>query len=139
MWELTTSNTMQSYRCPVFGRVTAVAIDKTNQYLAVGSSLGEAVIINMKSGGVLYKLESCKNEITFLKFNELDNEFWLFGGCWGGNFQFWSKPREDNKFTVTLRPKLEHKSDLLSIDTSNSLIATGDDKGIVGIWNIFSG
>ena len=40
---------------------------------------------------------------------------------------------------MSLRLKLEHKSDLLSIDTSNSLIATGDDKGIVGIWNIFSG
>ena len=40
---------------------------------------------------------------------------------------------------MTIRPKLEHKSDLLSIDSSNSLIATGDDKGIVGIWNIFSG
>ena len=57
----------------------------------------------MKSGGVLYKLESCKNEITFLRFNELENEFWLFGGCWGGTFQSWSKPREDNKFIVTLR------------------------------------
>ena len=51
----------------------------------------------------------------------------------------WSKPRQDNNFTVTIRIKEDHKSDLLSMATSETLIATGDDQGTVGIWNIFSG
>ena len=68
---------MQSYRCPIDGRVTAIDIDKTSKYLAVGSSKGDVVVINMQSGGVIYQLTShpdkkhpnAKKEITILKFN----------------------------------------------------------------------
>jgi hypothetical protein len=42
----------------------------------------------MQSGGVIYQLSSypdkkhpnAKKEITILKFNLIENEYWLFGG-----------------------------------------------------------
>ena len=43
----------------MLGRITAAAVDATNKYLAVGTSQGEAKVINLKSGGNLYDLVSC--------------------------------------------------------------------------------
>ena len=49
-------------------RVTAVAIDPSCQYLAIGNCEGEAQILNLKSGGILYQLPHSDAEITCLQF-----------------------------------------------------------------------
>lgn len=56
VWDIKKSYTVLNYRIPIIARVTAVAVDQSNKFLAVGSSAGEAKILNLKSGGVLYNL-----------------------------------------------------------------------------------
>jgi hypothetical protein len=48
--------------------VTAVAVDNSFHFLAVGNCIGEVLILNLKSGGVLYKLPHTDSEVTCLKF-----------------------------------------------------------------------
>jgi WD40 repeat protein len=48
VWDINTSITVLNYRIPLLARVTAVAVDESNKYLAVGSSAGEAKILNLK-------------------------------------------------------------------------------------------
>jgi hypothetical protein len=48
--------TILSYKISLFARITAAAVDDSNKYLAVGSSAGEAKILNLRSGGVIYNL-----------------------------------------------------------------------------------
>ena len=43
--------------------MSAVDIDSSNRYIAVGTTHGECVIINIKSGGIIYKLESKQKSI----------------------------------------------------------------------------
>lgn len=130
-----------SYRVPILGRITAAAVDPTNRFLAVGTSTGEAKVINLKSGGVLYELATVEKpqEITSLGFISGQTEYWLFGGSWGGRLMMWTNPSEDNNFTITARCKINHKSDIISLDCLNGFIATGDDQGVVSIWNAQSG
>lgn len=47
-------------------RVTAAATDSSCKFVAVGSSIGEAKVLNLKSGGVLYDLPRQDKEITCL-------------------------------------------------------------------------
>ena len=51
-------------------RITAAAIDSTCTYIACGNHEGEAFILNLKSGGVLYQLPHTDQEVTCLKFLE---------------------------------------------------------------------
>mmetsp|Transcript_11469 Transcript_11469/g.17266 ORF Transcript_11469/g.17266 Transcript_11469/m.17266 type:complete len:134 (+) Transcript_11469:1611-2012(+) len=132
--------TVISYRLPLQNRVTAVAVDNTNKYLAVGTNSGESKILNLKSGGVLYNLPHCNSEVTDMKFVYGMSEFWLFGACWGGKLMMWTQPTEDNNFTIQAKCKVGHRSDVLAIDCQpNNFIVTGGVDGIISIWNIFSG
>ena len=138
-WNTEKSLTTLSYRLPVQSRVTAAAVDETNKFLAVGTSSGESKVINLKSGGVLYNLAHCGSEVTYLKFIDGMTEFWLFGACWGGKLMMWTKPAEDNNFTISARCRVGHKSDVLSLDCSQNFIVSGGVDGIVSVWNVFSG
>lgn len=123
----------------MLGRITAAAVDDTNKYLAVGTSQGEAKVINLKSGGNLYDLVSCQQEISCLQFINGRTEFWLFGACWGGRLMMWTQPSEDNHFTVAAKCKIGHESDIIALDCTPFFVATGDDNGVVAVWNAFSG
>ena len=89
-WNVEQSMTTLSYRLPVQSRVTAAAIDDTSKFLAVGTTTGEAKVVNLKSGGVLYTLTSCNTEIASMRFISGQTEFWLFGACWGGKLMMWT-------------------------------------------------
>lgn len=138
-WNIEHSLTTLTYRLPVQSRVTAAAVDGTNKYLAVGTSNGQAKVINLKSGGVLYNLANSGAEVTALKFIDGPTEFWLFGSCWGGKLMMWTRPTKDNNFTISARCMVGHKTDVISLDCSQNFIVTGGVDGILSIWNIFSG
>ena len=128
-----------SYRLPLLSRITAAAVDNTNKFLAVGTNAGESKIVNLQSGGVLYNLPHCNQEVTYLKFSDGMSEYWLFGACWGGKLMMWTQPNEDNNFTISARCRIGHKSDVLNLDCSQNFIVSGGVDGIVSVWNVFSG
>lgn len=96
----------------------------------MGTSFGEAKVINLASGGILYDLKTqSKAEISNLKFNISDSEFWLFGACWGGKVLMWTKPSPDNNFVVNVKPTerhLSHQVDVISLDSNKDYVASGD-------------
>jgi hypothetical protein len=55
-WDVVDCSTVYSFKIPLEDRVTATAIDDTCCFLAVGSTKGEAKVLNVASGGVLYDL-----------------------------------------------------------------------------------
>ena len=55
-WDVEDCTTVYSFKIPLEDRVTATAIDETCSILAVGSTKGEAKVLNVASGGVLYNL-----------------------------------------------------------------------------------
>lgn len=68
-WSVKTGTTTFSYKIPMKKRVTSAAADESGKkYLAVGNCIGEVLILNMKSGGILYRLPHCDSEVTCLKF-----------------------------------------------------------------------
>jgi hypothetical protein len=74
--------------------VTAAAIDHTFKFVVVGSASGEARVINLQSGGMLYDLPKQDKEITCLKFLNDKCEYWIVGGCWGGRMVLFTKPTQ---------------------------------------------
>lgn len=82
------------------GRLTAAAIDHTYTTLVVGSMFGEAKVLNLMSGGVLYDLPRLDKELTCLKFLNDKSEYWIVGGCWSGKIILWTQPKQENGFTV---------------------------------------
>jgi hypothetical protein len=58
----------------------------------VGSCTGEAKVLNLKSGGIIYDLPSVDNEITCMQFLNGTTEFWIAAGCWGGKMILWTEP-----------------------------------------------
>ena len=55
-WNITTNQTAYTYRIPMKRRVTAVAVNSECTHIGVGNAEGKALILNAKSGGVLYDL-----------------------------------------------------------------------------------
>lgn len=55
-WNIAGNHTAFTYRIPMKKRVTAVAINDTCAHIAVGNAEGKALVLNAKSGGVLYDL-----------------------------------------------------------------------------------
>lgn len=49
-------------------RVTAVDINKLCTYVAVGNQIGEAFVVNSKSGGIIYRLPGADDEVSAIKF-----------------------------------------------------------------------
>jgi WD40 repeat protein len=88
-----------SYKINMTGVVTACTVDSEGKYMAVGSETGEAKILNLRSGGVLYDLPNSGKEITCLMFLEnAQTKLWLCGGGWDGKAYFWTEPGNINKF-----------------------------------------
>ena len=67
-WDLKNNSTMFIFKIPFKRQVTAVDIDKKCFHIAAGSSDGEALVINSKAGGILYRLTGATEEITKIKF-----------------------------------------------------------------------
>ena len=105
----------------------------------MGSTSGQAKILNLRSGGELYELPPADKEITCLKFLEGTTEFWLAGGCWKGKLVLWSQPNDTNNFLVTAAHRVGHRQDILTIDASARSIVTSGADGNVFVWNIFAG
>jgi len=120
-------------------RVTAAAIDLTSKYLAVGSSSGEATVVNIRSGGVVFELPAAEAEITCMTFIKGTSELWLAGGVFGGKMILWTEPSETNNQTVTMSLRVGHFADILSIDCNKMFICSGGADGNMTIWNIFAG
>ena len=93
-WNITTNQTAYTYRIPMKRRVTAVAVNNECTHIAVGNAEGKALVLNAKSGGVLYDLPHQDQEISCLKFLSGLSEFWLVAGCWHGKLVFWTEPNE---------------------------------------------
>ena len=49
-------------------RVTAVDLNKQCSLLAVGNTIGEAFVVNSKSGGIIYRLPGATDEVSSIKF-----------------------------------------------------------------------
>jgi WD40 repeat protein len=108
--------------------------------MAVGSESGEAQILNLRSGGVLYDLPNSGKEITCLRFLEnAQTKLWLCGGGWDGKAYFWTEPGPQNKFQVSVSARTSHHGDILCIDCSSSTVVTGGTDGYVSVYNILSG
>jgi len=138
-WDLKTQNTIFSYKIPINDRVTAAAIDKDSKYLVVGSSSGEAKVLNLRSGGVIYDLPSHSTELTCMQFIYGGSSLWLAAGSWQGKLLLWTEPTESNNFTVTVTCRVGHFSDIIDIVCSSRFICTGSADGNLSIWNIYSG
>ena len=93
-WNITTNQTAYTYRIPMKRRVTAVAVNNKCTHIAVGNAEGKALVLNAKSGGVLYDLPHQDQEISSLRFLSGLSEFWLVAGCWHGKLVFWTEPNE---------------------------------------------
>ena len=96
--------------------MTAAATDMQCKFLAVGSSSGEAKVLNLKSGGVLYDLPKQEKEITCIQFVNDKSEYWIIAGGWGGKIILYTKPTQDNYFRITARTRIGHRGDILIID-----------------------
>mmetsp|Transcript_33488 Transcript_33488/g.32549 ORF Transcript_33488/g.32549 Transcript_33488/m.32549 type:complete len:325 (+) Transcript_33488:1540-2514(+) len=138
-WNIKTSTTAYSYKIPMKKRVTAITVDQTFNFLAVGNLVGEVLVLNLKSGGILYSLPHTESEVTCLQFLSGMSEFWLVAGCWSGKVMMWTNPNEENNFTITAKCRIGHKDDVLAIDSSNSFIVSAGVDGLVSVWNLFSG
>ena len=55
-WNIKSNQTAYTYRIPMKKRVTAVAVNAACTHIAVGNAEGKALVLNAKSGGVLYEL-----------------------------------------------------------------------------------
>ena len=55
-WNIAGNQTAYTYRIPMKKRVTAVAVNAACTRIAVGNCEGKALVLNAKSGGVLYEL-----------------------------------------------------------------------------------
>ena len=55
-WNIAGNQTAYTYRIPMKRRVTAVAVNAAGSHIAVGNAEGRALVLNAKSGGVLYEL-----------------------------------------------------------------------------------
>jgi len=59
--------------------------------MAIASSCGEAKILNLRSGGVIYDLPQSGKEIACLRFMEnKQTDLWIMGGGWDGKVFFWT-------------------------------------------------
>ena len=96
-------------------RVTAVAVNNAGTYIGVGNAEGKALVLNAKSGGVLYDLPHQDQEISCLKFLSGLSEFWLVAGCWNGKLVFWTEPNEQNNFQITAKCRIGHRGDILAV------------------------
>ena len=68
-WSVKSGLTTFSYKISMKKRITAAAVEQSVKLtLAVGNCIGEVQILNMKGGGLLYKLPHCDSEVTCLKF-----------------------------------------------------------------------
>jgi len=105
----------------------------------VGSTKGEATVLNIRSGGVVFDLPHSGKEITCLTFINGTGELWLVGGSFGGKLILWTEPNETNNHTVSVMHRIGHYSDIISIHCNKTYICTGGADGNVTIWNVFPG
>ena len=119
--------------------MTAAATDKLHKFLAVGSCTGEAKVLNLKSGGILYDLPKTDKEITCIHFLFEKSEYWIVAGCWNGKIVLYSKPTQDNYFRVTAKSRIGHRGDILTLDCSKLFFVSGGTDGYLSVWNMFSG
>lgn len=105
----------------------------------VGSSTGEAKVLNLRSGGLIYDLPTNNVELTCMEFIYGGSSLWLAAGSWHGKLLLWTEPSESNNFTVNVTCRVGHHADIIDLTCSSKFIVTGSADGNVSIWNIYSG
>ena len=120
-------------------RVTAVDINRACTQIAVGNCVGEAMVINSKSGGIIYNLPGVETELTMVRYLSSQSEYWIVGACWQGQLVFWTKPNEQNNYQINAVVRIGHRGDVFTIDCQQSYIVSGGVDGLVSVWNQFSG
>ena len=121
----------------------------------MGNSIGEALVVNKNSGGIIYKLPGADEEISCIKFltgrksllllttdnplHFVESEFWIVGALWRGKMIFWSQPNEQNNFTINAKVRIGHRNDINTLDCQSNYIISGGQDGLLGVWNQFSG
>jgi WD40 repeat protein len=119
--------------------VTATATDALYKFLAVGSSSGNAKVLNFKSGGVLYDLPRQEKEITCIRFLNEKSEFWILAGCWSGKIILYTKPSAENFFRITAKSRIGHRGDIMALECSKLIFTSGGTDGYLSVWNSFTG
>jgi WD40 repeat protein len=105
----------------------------------VGSCTGEAKVLNLKSGGILYDLPHTDKEITCLQFLEEKSEYWIVAGCWSGKVVLYNRPTQENFFRITAKSRIGHRGDILTLDCSKMFFVSGGTDGYLSVWNMFTG
>ena len=105
----------------------------------MGSEKGEADILNIRSGGVVFDLPNVGREITCLVFMKVQSDIWLAGGSFGGKVILWTEPSVANNHTMSVTARVGHFADIVSIDCNNQFICTGGADGNLTIWNVLAG
>ena len=52
---------------------------------------------------------------------------------------FWSRPNEENNFTINAKVRIGHRGDISTLDCQANYIISGGQDGLLGVWNQFSG
>ena len=52
---------------------------------------------------------------------------------------FWSRPNEQNNFTINAKVRIGHRGDINTLDCQANYIVSGGADGLLGVWNQFSG
>ena len=95
LWNLLSGETIASYSLELSGSITAVALDKSTCFLAIGNELGEVKVYHVYSGGLFYDLPKAPSEITSLMFIEGISDYWLVGTCWKGSVLLYNASSEN--------------------------------------------
>ena len=115
--------------------MTAVDINPTCTQIAVGNCDGEAMVVNSKSGGIIYRLPGVDTEITMLKYLTSPGEYWIVGACWQGRVAFWTRPNEQNNFMINVKIRIGHRGDVFTLDSQQNCIVAGGIDGRLSVWN----
>ena len=72
-------------------KITSVAVDAPEKYLAIANELGDIEILNIHSLGVLHILK-VSSEVTNMKFFIGATNLWLAATCWEGKVAMFNVP-----------------------------------------------
>lgn len=140
-WDLSTGLPRANYDCNT-GVIWSIAVNKSNNKLAVGCDDGSVCIIDISGGfgSLEYEMICQRQDLRVLSIKWFNDEL-LIGGCADARIRCWSY-RKDTKGRIlsTMRvDKSKTESTLVwSINVLNKTrqIVSGDSTGSVKFWDI---
>jgi len=67
-------------------------VDENEKFLAVANEVGEIVVWNIHSAGLLHELEKINSEVTCIKFFVGATNLWIAASCWEGKVCLFTVP-----------------------------------------------